>query len=163
MLASHLFPKSAALALAAVLAWPQPASAQSAGPFASFAGSFRGSGVVIGTNGQRERIACRANAVVGRDGRSMTQNIVCASDSYKFDIRSRAAAEGGRVSGEWEETTRGVSGDLSGSISGGHLSGAVSGGNVNATFSLRNSGSRLAFDLRPQGGDVARVDVNLAR
>ena len=162
------------LAIAALaLAGPRPAAAQSRaaqsyaanarGPFADFAGAYRGGGLVIGADGQRERISCRANASVAGGGRELTQSIVCASDSYKFDIRGRAIAEGGAVSGQWQETTRGVTGEIAGRVNEGLFSGRVSGGGFNAAFALRNNGRKLTFDLRPEGGDVARVDVGLSR
>jgi hypothetical protein len=150
------------LAFAAVLAAPAPASAQTAGPFSPFAGSFHGDGAVIGSDGHKERLTCRFTGTVG-GGESLSQSIVCASDSYRLDIHGHAAAQGGAVTGEWQESTRGVSGSLSGRVSDGHFSGSVSGGSFNAAVSLRASGRRLSFDLRPQGGDVARVDVSLSK
>jgi hypothetical protein len=160
-----MFTRSAApaLALAALLSAPVSAPAQSAGPFSPFAGSFHGGGAVIGSDGHKERLTCRVNGTVGDGGESLSQTIVCASDSYRLDIHGHAVAQGSGVSGDWRESTRGVSGALSGRVSDGHFSGSVSGGSLNAGFSLRVSGRRLSFDLRPQGGDVARVDVSLSR
>src|SRR6266705_4780690 len=111
------------LAAAAFFAGASAASAQSAGPFAAFAGSFRGGGEVLARDGHRERISCRATGAVGGGGRTLSQNIVCASDSYRFDIRGQAAAEGSEVRGEWQETTRGVSGAIAGRISDSHFNG----------------------------------------
>jgi hypothetical protein len=145
--------------LAATIAMP----AQAAGPFAPFAGSFRGGGAVVGSDGHRERISCRANGAVGSDGFELSQTIVCASDSYRLDIRARVNAEGGAVRGQWQESTRGVTGSISGRVSEGSFSGNVSGGSFSAGVSLRASGRRLSFDLRPHGGDVASVDVSLSR
>jgi hypothetical protein len=156
--------KMFALAFAAVLSTPATVLAQSAGPFSPFAGSFHGGGAVIGSDGHRERLTCRFTGTVGGGGESLTQSIVCASDSYRLDIHGHAlAAQGGGVSGDWQESSRGVAGSLSGRVSDGHFSGSVSGGSFNASVSLRVSGRRLSFDLRPQGGDVARVDVSLSR
>jgi hypothetical protein len=151
------------LAFAAVLSAPTPAPAQAAGPFSAFAGSFHGGGAVIGSDGHKERLTCRFTGTVGGGGESLSQSIVCASDSYRLDIHGHAAAQGGAVTGEWQESTRGVAGSLSGRVSDGHFSGSVSGRSFNAAVSLRASGRRLSFDLRPQGGDVARVDVSLSR
>jgi hypothetical protein len=160
-----MFARSAApcLVFAAMLFSPVSALAQLAGPFAPFAGSFHGGGAVIGSDGHKERLTCRVNGSVGAGGESLTQTIICASDSYRLDIHGHAVAQGGAVSGDWQESTRGVSGSLTGRVSDGHFSGAVSGGSFSAGVSLRVSGRRLSFDLRPQGGDVARVDVSLSR
>ena len=151
--------------VAAALVAPSSGWAQGrGGPFAAFAGSFHGGGQVVGSDGHRERISCRVRGAVGGGGRSLSQNIVCASNSYRMDIRSQAVDEGTpAVRGQWQETTRGVSGPLSGRLADGRFSGGVSGGAFNAGFSLRASGRRLSIDLRPQGGDVARVEVSLTR
>jgi hypothetical protein len=161
----RVFSLSAAVValLLGTVAAPLVASAQEAGPFGVFAGNFRGGGVVIGTDGHKERISCRAGGSVTGGGSSLSESMVCASDSYRFDIRTRAVAEGGAVRGDWQETTRGVTGDFTGKVSGGQFNGSVEGGGFSAAFLLRASGRRLTFVLRPQGADVASVEVALSR
>jgi hypothetical protein len=155
---------AARVAVAALaLACAPPALAQSAGPFAAFAGGFHGGGAVIGSDGHRERISCRARGGVGEGGRELSQTIVCASDSYRFNITSNVVAEGGRASGQWSESTRGVSGSIAGHVSDGHFSGRVDGGTFTASVSLRATGHSLSMSLAPSDGDVARVEVNLSR
>ena len=153
---------TALLALAA-LTGASPAFAQAAGPLAAFAGSFRGGGAVIGSDGHRERLSCRARGGVGEGGHALSQNIVCASDSYRFNISSNVIAEGGRLSGQWSEATRGVSGSISGRVGEGRFSGGVNGGGFTAAVSLRATGRGLSMSLAPSGGDVSRVEVNLSR
>lgn len=149
------------LAASANMLWSHAAAA--AGPFDPFAGASRGAGEVISRDGARERISCRVSGSVSQGGEALTQSMVCASDNYRFDIRANAAAEGDRVRGEWQETTRGVQGSLAGRIEGGHLSGAVSGAGFTAAFSLRSSGRKIFYILRPSSGDVASVSVVLTR
>jgi hypothetical protein len=154
-----------ASALAAVLlfAGQSAASAQSAGPFSGFAGSFRGGGEVVARDGRRERISCRATGAVGGGGRTLSQNIVCASDSYRFDIRGQVAAQGSNVQGDWQETTRGVSGAITGRASDEHFNGVVNAGGFTASFTLRASGRKMYFGLRPSDGEIALVSVALSR
>ncbi|MCW2315650.1 hypothetical protein SAMN06265338_102155 [Rhodoblastus acidophilus] len=140
-----------------------PALAQSAGPFSAFAGNFHGGGAVIGSDGHRERISCRARGGAGDGGRSLTQSVVCASDSYRFNINSNVVAEGGSVRGEWSETTRGVSGSISGRVSDGSFNGRVDGGTFTASVALRATGRGMSMSLAPSDGDVARVEVSLSR
>ncbi len=156
-------PAVAAACIFGALSFAQPASAERAGPLAPFAGGFRGGGVVVGTDGHRERISCRANGSVGDRGWALSESMVCASDSYRFDIRTRAEADGRNVHGDWQETTRGVSGGFTGLASEGRINGAVAGGGFTAQFSLRAAGGRLVFVLRPQGADVSSVEVVLRR
>jgi hypothetical protein len=148
---------------AAGLAPAPDAHAQAGGPFAAFAGNFHGGGFVIGSDGNRERISCRARGGLGEGGHELSQKIVCASDSYRFDINSSLVAEGGRVRGQWSESTRGVSGSISGHVGEGHFSGGVDGGSFTASVSLRASGHGLSMSLAPSSGDVARVEVSLSR
>lgn len=152
-----------ALAAALMFAGGSAASAEPGGAFSAFAGSFRGGGEVLARDGHRERLSCRATGAVGGGGRTLSQNIVCASDSYRFDIRGQAAAEGSSVHGQWAETTRGVSGEISGRVSDERFNGIVNAGGFTAGFALRVSGRRMTFSLRPSDGDVARVDVSLSR
>jgi hypothetical protein len=139
------------------------ATALAAGPFAPFAGSFRGGGAVIGADGHRERISCRARNGVGEAGHAMSQDIVCASDSYRLDIHSNVIAQGDEARGQWSESTRGVSGTIYGRVGDGRFSGGVNGGGFTAAVSLRATGHGLSMSLAPSGGDVSRVEVHLSR
>jgi hypothetical protein len=153
---------AAALALAcAAPAQAEPAEARAAGPFGAFAGNFHGGGMVTTTDGQRERLSCRARAGVGEGGRAMSQTITCASDSYRFNITANVRAEGGAVSGSWSESTRGVTGSISGRVSDGNFSGRVDGGAFAASVAMRATGRGLSMSLA--GGDAVRVDVSMSR
>lgn len=152
----------AALALATGVGAFQ-SDAAAAGPFDAFAGSARGGGEVIARDGGRERITCRVNSAVSQGGQALTQSMVCASDNYRLDIRASAVAEGDRVSGQWQETTRGVQGSLAGRVSGGQFNGAVNGDGFGAAFSVRAAGRREVYTLRPNAGDISSVSVVLTR
>jgi hypothetical protein len=146
-----------------MLIWPQIGIAQSDGPFARFVGSWRGSGQVVGTNGNRERITCRANYSVSENGEALTQTLVCVSDSYRVDISSYIVPDGRSVRGYWQEATRQVQGNLTGQVVDGQFEGSVAGLGFTAEISLRSTGRRQVVNVRPQGGDVADVNVVLSR
>jgi len=59
--------------VSAALIWAQTGVAQSGGPFARFFGSWRGSGQVIGADGNHERITCRAHYVISENGGALSQ------------------------------------------------------------------------------------------
>jgi hypothetical protein len=141
----------------------QPAAAAAGGPFQRFAGSWSGSGEVVGTKGDRERIRCRANYSEAEGGAALNQSIVCASASYRIDITSYVQASGGAVEGYWRESTRNVNGQLVGSIEDGHFDGNVSGSGFTAQVSLTARGRRQVISIRPQGGDISDVRVQLER
>jgi hypothetical protein len=141
--------------------WSHAAAA--AGAFEPFAGASRGAGEVISRTGARERISCRVNGTVSQGGVALRQSIVCASDNYRLDIRINVVAQGDRVRGEWQETTRGTQGALAGRVEGGHFNGSVSSEGFSAAFSLRSEGRKEIYTLRPNGGDTASVSVVLTR
>jgi hypothetical protein len=165
---SSVAPRAAgALLLAAfaalLLVFPQTVLAEPAHPFAKFLGSWRGSGQVVGVNGSSERINCRASYSALQEGDALSQTLVCASDSYRIDIRSNVIAAGQQVQGRWEETTRQATGDLVGHIANGAFEGDVTGPGFTATISLRAVGRRQYVNIQPQGGDIAKVEINLSR
>jgi hypothetical protein len=132
--------------------------------FNLFVGNWTGAGEVIGSNGQRERIRCRADYEESMRGEALSQTIVCASPSYRIDIQSTVEAPGGRVQGRWSEATRGVSGQLSGTVQRGLFEGAVYGPGFTAGVSLRSNGRRQAVNIQPSpGGDIADVQIELER
>ena len=75
------------LGLTAALLASGSAMAQSASPFTNFAGSWSGSGTIAMNDGHSERIRCKAEYEVTPSGIIMHQNLRCASDSYKFDVK----------------------------------------------------------------------------
>jgi hypothetical protein len=149
--------------VAAVLVQPQIGTAQSDGPFSKFLGSWRGSGQVIGRDGNHERITCRASYSTSESGAALSQKLVCASDSYRVDISSYIVADGHSVQGHWQEATRQVQGELTGQIADGNFEGSVSGVGFTAGIHLRTSGHKQQVTISPDGGDVAKADIVLSR
>ncbi|TGD97739.1 hypothetical protein [Methylobacterium nonmethylotrophicum] len=139
-----------------------PAAAAPRGSFAPFAGSWSGSGQVVSATGS-EAIRCRARSDVGAGGASISQRLVCASASYRFDITCRADDADGRISGTWTETTRGVTGMLTGELQAGQMRGVVSSPLFNAGLSLVTRGNRQDVVIAPEGNDVRQVSVQLRR
>jgi hypothetical protein len=92
---------------------------------------------------------------------SLTQSLVCASDSYRFDIHSSVVADGESVQGDWQEATRNVSGSLKGSIQNGIFEGSVEGSGFTAQLSLRTNGHKQSVVIVPRGADIQKVDIAL--
>lgn len=156
------FAFAAVTALAAVSF--QTTAAHAEGPFSRFAGHWRGNGKISLSNGSHESISCRGSYAVGGGGTSLTQNLVCASASYKVDVNSTVVEQGGQLSGTWSETTRGVTGSVSGTISGNSVRAIVNGGTFTAGIGISLSGNSQIVTIRPQGGtDIVGVTVSLRR
>src|SRR5687767_15765705 len=113
--------KAAAVALPLALVASTSYAQAASGPFADFEGSWSGTGTISMSNGTNERIRCRASYQITEAGRLLSQDLRCASDSYKFELQSTVSHQGGTISGTWNETTRNVVGNISGRVSGGTI------------------------------------------
>lgn len=154
----------AVLAVAFLASLPQGVSAQHAGPFAHLAGAWAGTGMIVTSNGSRERIHCRAQYIVGDGGHAVNQNLQCASDSFKVTIASDVRDEGGRVSGTWAETTRNVSGTLSGTADDSQILANVGGPGFTAGLAIVTRGGSQTVQITPHGGtDIVSVTASLRK
>ena len=118
---------------------------------------------MVGTDGNQERITCRARYTVEQNGAALSQSLVCASASYRVDINSFIVADGRSVQGHWQETTRQAQGELTGQVSDGDFEGGVAGPGFTAQISLKAMGRKQAISIKPQGGDVSDVNIVLSR
>jgi hypothetical protein len=129
---------AAALLVASVSASASYAQSQ---PFAGMAGVWSGAGTVTLDDGSSERIRCRATYAVGDNGNGLNQSLVCASDSYKFDLRATLVAAQGSLTGTWSEASRGINGNLEGNARGGNFRVVATAPGFTADISLTTRGS----------------------
>jgi hypothetical protein len=139
----------AAAALFAVMMSGSPSYAQS-GPFAGLAGNWSGGGTVTLDDGSSERIRCRASYAVSPSGNGLNQTLTCASDSYKFNLRSDVVADAGALAGTWSESSRGVSGTIEGHGSNGNFQVVASAPGFTSSISLTTHGNRQSVVIRSQ-------------
>jgi hypothetical protein len=138
-------------------------AALAAGPFERLAGSWSGNGTIAMNDGHNERIRCRAVYEVVPSGIILHQNLRCASDSYKFEVRSSIQADGSSLTGTWSELTRQVTGNVSGTIQGDQISTSVSGTGFSASLNLTTRGNSQAVSIAPSGTDIRSVQIDLKR
>jgi hypothetical protein len=154
----------AVLAIALLFSVSGTSYAQRVAPFDRLAGSWSGSGTIELSNGTHESIRCRATYDVG--GQSQLQlNIRCASEGSSFDLRANATYSGGAVSGYWSESTRGVSGTISGKAEGDRFQVVARAASFVATLTLITHGGRQSVSIRSQDSQstIRAVSVNLRR
>jgi hypothetical protein len=156
----------AALFASAILLIPAQGNTEPASgtPFAGLSGHWSGAGTVTMTNGATERLRCTAAYTVNAAGKAIVQTLRCASDSYRVEISSNVISEGGSLSGSWAESTRGLSGNISGRASGAEIVANVAGAGFTARLDVRTQGERQSVTIRPQGGtDVTAVSIALRK
>jgi hypothetical protein len=138
-----------------------PVLAQSA-PFTGFSGAWSGAGTIMLADGSKERLRCRASYRLSSGDHALQQSLRCASDSYKFELSSDVVSEGGRVSGSWTETSRGISGSLQGRASGGRIAVAAESPMFSANITLTTSGNRQSVSITSQG-DIRNVSIAMTK
>ena len=132
------------------------------GPFAGLAGRWAGAGTVTLDDGSTERIRCRAIYAVGNGGAGLNLDLTCASDSYKFDLRGNVISDRGALSGNWSESSRGISGTLEGRGSGGNFQVIASAAGFTANLSLATRGNRQSISIRAASG-FRGASISLSR
>ncbi|MDB5548206.1 MAG: hypothetical protein JWR73_1115 [Tardiphaga sp.] len=121
------------------------------GPFVGMAGVWSGSGTIILEGGATERIRCRATYAVSGDGAGLNQSLTCASDSYKFDLKSDVTAQNGTLTGQWSESSRGVGGTLSGRAGNGQFNVVVTAPAFTANLVLATQGKKQNVTISSEG------------
>jgi hypothetical protein len=134
--------------------------ARADGPFTGMAGAWTGSGT-ISVNNNKERLRCRASYNVSNGGSTVDLNIVCASDSYKFNLQGGVNAISGAISGTWSESAHGAAGDIAGSVKGGVITARATGPYFSAHLSLRTTGNSQSISLNSPGSQISSVTIAL--
>jgi hypothetical protein len=120
--------------------------AQSSGPYAGMAGKWAGGGTVTLDDGSSERIRCRAIYDVA--GARMDMSLTCASDAYRFNLTANVVDQGGTIVGQWSETSRNITGSLSGRGAGGNFQVTAVTAGFNANIALRTAGNKQSVSIR---------------
>src|SRR5579872_1957672 len=152
-------------AIATVLAastWSSSGHAQAGGPFAGMAGVWSGAGTVTLDDGQTERIRCRATYAVGAGGNGLQQTLTCASDSYKFNLSSNLIAQGGAISGTWNESSRNINGNIEGRSANGVFQVVATAPGFSANLTLTTRGNRQSVVIRAES-QFRGASINLSR
>ena len=139
-----------AAGVGAVLMLSVSAGHAQSGPFAGFSGAWSGNGTVALSDGTTERIRCKADYTVDGSGLGLRQTLRCASDSYKFDLKTNVIAERGTLSGTWSESSRNINGNLEGRASGGNFQVIATAPGFTADISLTTRGNRQSVVIKAE-------------
>jgi hypothetical protein len=127
-----------------------PSYAQS-GAFTGLAGVWSGTGTVTLGDGSTEKIRCKATYAVGENGMGLNQNLLCASDSYKFNLSSNVIASNtGSLSGTWNEAGNNISGNLEGRGSKGSYEIVAISPGFTANISLTTHGNKQSVVIKAE-------------
>jgi hypothetical protein len=155
----------AALAALAVVMLSAAAFAQpkEGSPLVALGGNWSGNGTINFKDGNKERIRCRADYTPDAAGANMKIGLVCASDSYKFDLSADVQYQNGNVSGMWNEKTRAAAGNLSGRATPGHITVNAVGQTFAAVLNINTRGSSQSVKIEAPGTTMSEVAITLAK
>jgi hypothetical protein len=125
-------------------------------------GEWVGSGTVT-ADSRSERIRCKVSYGFGGDPSELIQNLVCASDSYRFDVASSIFANEGHITGQWSERSRGINGRLVGALGANEIRAQVEAPGFSASIEVSTRGDRQSVSIRPRSAEAASVSVSLRR
>jgi len=134
-----------------------------AGPFTDLAGSWGGDGTLMRKDGTSERLRCQARYDVGGSGEQVTLRIICASDSFKFDLTGYLNSTGDAVSGQWSEPNYNSTGSMDGHVGHGRITAHAVGNTFSASLSVNTQGSRQSVTIQPEATDVTRVSLTFQK
>src|SRR5262245_47375312 len=148
----------AAVALGTVLL-TSSAHSQRQGPFTGLSGSWAGPGTISLSNGNRERIRCRASYKVDGGGSDLQLDLRCASDSYRFELQSALNHSAGSISGTWSEATRGAVGTISGNSSGSQINLRANSPAFSAMLAVNTRSNQQSISIESPGSEISAVAI----
>jgi len=134
------------------------------GPFSALSGSWSGGGMIKKSNGGSERIRCRS-AFEPAGAANLSIRLLCASDSYKFDLTASVAYQGGSISGSFQEATRSVAGGISGRSTGEgrQVQAVAQAPGVTSNITLTTRGNHQSVSIETPGTEVPEISVSLEK
>jgi hypothetical protein len=135
----------AALILAAALAAPGEAAAQTGNLFEQLSGEWKGGGTVTPAKGDPMKVACKATYKV--TGSNLTQNLRCAGTDYRIDATLKLTDKSGKIRGSWNEKTYDANGGVTGTAKDDTIHARISGDKFSGRLSINVSDSGLEINI----------------
>jgi hypothetical protein len=132
------------------------------GPFAALPGSWAGTGTITMSSGAKERIRCEGDYRL-QSRTSVRLQLTCASDSYRFELRSETIAVDQTLTGTWTELTRRVSGQIFGRWAGPRIEIRAESQTFSALLDMTTRGNRQSVLIRSPGSEMSAVSISLSR
>lgn len=148
-------------ALATSLASAGAAAPALADPtFEPLLGSWGGSGTYKLQDGTTEKLKCDAYYTGG--GSQLGIAVRCQGQTNKIEMRSKLSANGGALSGSWEERTYNAAGNVTGKLTEQNLTLAIAGG-VAGSMKITYDRSKQDVAIATEGIPLKSVTVSLSR
>jgi hypothetical protein len=161
----QLWARAFAVSLALIAIGVSSGRAQSANPFTIFGGGWTGSGFIHSSNLTKEQVRCRGTFIPVNMPNifSLKVELRCAGDSDNFNIQSELIYDGNAISGTWSEISRGINGNVTGTIKGDEIQVVLASDFFTATFAMIIADDKLQINIQSPGSEIAQVVGELNR
>ena len=153
-------------AAAAFMLVATAAYSEKVNPFTRFGGNWGGSGLIYLNNGSKERIRCRTTSIPSDVGNiaNLKLDLRCAGDSYNFEIQSDLNLANGAVTGSWTEKSRGINGNVTGTVNEEKINAVAESQTFQATLEIINQAEgKLQIRITSPGSEMTDVLIGLNR
>ena len=148
-------------ALASPLVLMSLATPSAADPtFEPLLGSWGGSGTYKLKDGTSERLKC--DAYYTGNGSQLGIAVRCSGQTNKIEMRSKLTANGGALSGNWEERTYNAAGDVTGKLTDDLLKLTIT-GVVTGSMTITYDRTKQNVAIATEGTPLKSVTVSLSR
>ena len=132
-------------------------------PFVGLSGAWAGGGRITMTTGASEPIKCKATYTANKAGTTIDQVLRCASDTYKFNVKSKVGVDGSALLGQWTETTYNLTGTFTGTVKGDKIEGKIRGNGLLIGVALLTQGNEQKVRFLSQGTEMREVNIKLTK
>ena len=151
-------------AVAAFMLVATAAYSEKANPFTKFGGNWNGNGLIYLSNGNKERIRCRTGVTASDLGNiaNLKLTLRCAGDSYNFEIQSELNHTNGAVTGTWTEISRGINGNVTGTVNDEKINAIAESTTFQATLEIMSqTDGKMQVRITSPGSEMTDVMIGL--
>jgi len=127
---------------------PRPTAVNRTAPFKGLPGRWVGEGRIGVKDSKPESVKCRATYFVNDKGDELRQNIRCASAGGKVEVKSNVIANGGKLTGTWNELVYNLGGEMTGEVTERGFRIVVRGGDMRANMDVIVMGDRQIVEIQ---------------
>ena len=125
-------------------------------------GAWQGKGTIHLADNKSERLRCKVY-YTGKTKNELSQAIICASSSYRVELRSKLVQVGEALSGTWEERSFGAEGEATGHVRENGLTLNVKGNGFTGTMTVSLKEENQSVEINTDGISLKKVAMTLSR
>ncbi len=132
------------------------------GGLSALKGAWQGKGTIYLADNKSERLRCKVY-YTGKKANELRQAVLCASPSYRVELRAKLQQNGKLLKGTWEERSFGAEGKATGKINGNGLTLDVKGAGFTGKMTVNMTEENQSVEIETDGIGLKKVTMTLSR